>query len=46
MGSGTHTIVVKATLTEATNGDATAEAVIGNRSLIVEPETLANDATI
>jgi hypothetical protein len=46
MGSGTHTIVVKATLTEATNGDATAEAVIGNRSLIVEPEKLANDATI
>jgi hypothetical protein len=46
MGSGAHTIVVKATLTEATNGDATAEAVIGNRSLIVEPEKLANDATI
>jgi hypothetical protein len=46
MGAGAHTIVVKATLTEATNGDATAEAVIGNRSLIVEPEKLANDATI
>jgi hypothetical protein len=46
MGSGIHTIVVKATLTESTTGDATAEAVIGNRSLIAEPEKLANDATI
>ena len=46
MGSGIHTIVVKATLTQSTTGDATARAVIGNRSLIVEPEKLANDATI
>jgi hypothetical protein len=46
LGSGPHTIVVKATLTESAQGDATAEAVIGNRSLIVEPEKLANDATI
>lgn len=46
MGSGIHTIVVKATLTETIMGDATAEAVIGNRSLIAEPEKLANDATI
>jgi hypothetical protein len=46
MGSGAHTIVVKATLTESAQGDATAEAVIGNRSLIVEPEKLANDASI
>jgi hypothetical protein len=46
MGAGIHRIVVKATLTEAVMGDATAEAVIGNRSLIAEPEKLANDATI
>jgi len=37
---------VKATLTESTTGDATAEALIGNRSLIVEPTKLANDASI
>jgi hypothetical protein len=47
MGSGIHTIVVKATLTEsAPTADSTAQAVIGNRSLIVEPSKLANDATI
>lgn len=46
LGSGVHTIVVKATLLQQTAGDATAEAVIGNRSLIVEPAKLANDATI
>jgi hypothetical protein len=46
MGSGIHTIVVKATLTTGTLGDATATAYIGNRSLIAEPEKLANDATI
>lgn len=41
-----HRIVVMATLTEAATPDATAQAVIGNRSLIVEPAKLANDATI
>jgi hypothetical protein len=41
-----HRIVVMATLTESATPDATAEAVIGNRSLIVEPAKLANDATI
>jgi hypothetical protein len=46
MQSGTHTIVVKATLTTTVTGDASAEALIGNRSLIVEPTKLANDATI
>jgi hypothetical protein len=46
MQSGTHTIVVKATLTTTVTGDASAEALIGNRSLIVEPAKLANDATI
>jgi hypothetical protein len=46
MGAGIHTIVVRATLTTSATPDATARAVIGNRSLIVEPEKLANDATI
>jgi len=46
MQSGIHTIVVKATLTTTVTGDASAEALIGNRSLIVEPTKLANDATI
>jgi hypothetical protein len=46
MQSGIHTIVVKATLTTSVTGDATAEALIGNRSLIVEPTKLANDASI
>lgn len=46
MGSGFHTIVVKGTLLQETQGDATAQAAIGNRSLIVQPAKLANDATI
>lgn len=46
LGNGIHTIVVKATLTEETIGDATAEAAIGNRTLVVEPSKLANDAAI
>jgi hypothetical protein len=41
-----HKIEVVATLTESATPDATAQAVIGNRSLIVEPAKLANDATI
>lgn len=46
LGNGIHTIVVKATLAQRTTGDATAYAAIGNRSLIVEPTKLANDATV
>ena len=46
LGSGVHTIVVKGTLMQATTGDATAEAAVGNRSLIVQPAKLANDASI
>jgi hypothetical protein len=45
MQSGSHTIKVKATLTTTVTGDASAEALIGNRSLIATPEKLANDAT-
>lgn len=37
VGHGVHTIEVKATLTEEATNNATAEAVVGNRTLIVEP---------
>jgi hypothetical protein len=46
LGSGMHTIAVKAELEEATEGQAVAEAEIGNRTLIVEPTKMANDAVI
>ncbi|MCA1830647.1 MAG: hypothetical protein ABR552_09770 [Actinomycetota bacterium] len=45
VGAGSHTIVVKADLnTTATNG--TAEAIIGNRTLVVDPVKMANNAII
>jgi hypothetical protein len=46
LGSGLHTIAVKATLTTTTDGNARATAEIGNRTLIVEPTKMANDAII
>jgi hypothetical protein len=46
MGSGIHTIAVKAQLTTNTDGQATATLEIGNRTLIVEPTHMANDAVI
>ena len=45
-GSGEHTLVIKADLTASGTGDSTAEAVIGNRTLIIEPTKLANNAVI
>jgi hypothetical protein len=45
-GSGEHTIEVKADLTTETEGSATTEAIIGNRTLIVEPTKMANSAII
>jgi hypothetical protein len=45
-GSATHTIQVLGRLTQQTSGDATAEVVIGDRTLIVEPVKSANDETI
>jgi hypothetical protein len=45
-GSGLHTVAVKADLSTATDGDAQAEAEIGNRTLIVEPTKMANNAVI
>jgi hypothetical protein len=45
VGAGSHTITVKADLaSSATNG--TAEAIVGNRTLVVEPTKMANDAII
>jgi hypothetical protein len=46
VGSGIHKIELVATLTTATDGQATATAEIGNRSLIIEPTKMANDAVI
>lgn len=46
IGSGVHTLDVKAELTQEATDRAVAEAVIGNRTVIVEPTKLANDATI
>lgn len=46
LGSGIRTITVRARLTIATFGDATAEALVGKRTLIVEPAKLANDASV
>lgn len=45
VGAGTHTIVVKADLaSSATSG--TAEAIVGNRTLVVDPTHMANNAII
>ena len=45
-GSGPHTLVIKADLTASGTGASTAEAVIGNRTLIIEPTKMANNADI
>ena len=45
VGAGQHTITVKADLSSsAMNG--TAEAIVGNRTLVVDPTKMANDAVI
>jgi hypothetical protein len=46
MGSGVHTIVVKADLTHEATDPSTASAMVGNRTLVVIPAKMANDATI
>lgn len=46
VGSATHTIAVYGRLTQETSGDATAEVVVGDRTLIVEPVKSANDEAI
>ena len=45
-GSGLHKLEVKAELTRSATPNADAEAEIGNRTLIVEPTKMANDAVI
>lgn len=46
MGSGVHKIEVVADLATGTEGNARAEAIIGNRTLIAEPGKFSNDAVI
>ena len=46
LGSGTHEVAVWATLTESASPNADAQAEIGNRTLIVEPTKMANNAVI
>ena len=46
LGSGIHTIAVKAEFEQGTTGGGRTEAEIGNRTLIVEPTKMANDAVI
>lgn len=45
-GSGEHTLIVWATLTTSAEQGSRAEAVIGNRTLVIEPTKLANAAVI
>lgn len=46
VGSGVHTIVVKAQLEAKVTGAGEARAFIGKRSLVIEPTKLVNDAVI
>jgi hypothetical protein len=46
LGSGLHTIAIKAQFEQGTSGNATTTAEVGNRTLIVEPTKMANDAVI
>ena len=45
-GSGMHTLVVKAQFSSNVVGTANADGYIGNRTLVIEPTKLANDALI
>lgn len=46
LGSGLHTISVKAELETAVTGTGMAQAAIGKRTLVVEPTKLANDVQV
>ncbi len=46
LGAGDHTFVVKATLTQTASNNAIAQALVGKRTLVVEPTKLANNAVI
>lgn len=45
-GSGIHKVELVAQFRNAVTGNATAEAIIGNRTLVIEPTKLANDADV
>jgi hypothetical protein len=45
VGSGIHTLQVKAQLDASVTGGTFAQAAVGKRTLVVEPAKLANDAT-
>lgn len=46
LGSGVHTVEVKAALDRLVDGNGLAAAAVGKRTLIVEPAKLANDASL
>lgn len=46
LGSGTHTIEVKAELDAEVTGMGTAKAAVGKRTIVVDPVKLANNAVI
>ena len=46
LGNGIHTIEVRADFTATNTNGSTSQGFIGNRSLVVTPSKLANDATI
>jgi hypothetical protein len=45
-GSGIHTVKVVAQFNNSTSGNAQASAIVGNRTLVIEPTKLANNAVI
>lgn len=46
VGSATHTITLKAELTTTATANASAKAVVGNRTLIIEPVKSANNEAV
>lgn len=46
LGSGDHTIELKTLLTQTATNNAVAQALVGKRTLVVEPVKLANNAVI
>lgn len=45
VGKGTHSIVVRSILEAEVTGAGTATAIVGSRTMVVEPTKLANDAS-
>lgn len=45
-GSGVHTVELVGTLRDSQTGGGDSEAIIGNRTLIIEPTKMANNAVI